>query len=273
MINAQPSPVMSPETKELTSPPSSGLASTLESDDFGLPPTVEQSISSMQPLDQFGSQLLAILSDIDATPSPVASLATQQSIDASPLTERAIRYHRRDAFRTDRNNPAPVPLPSSTEPSDTFRAETLETNRSAPTPAPQRRLFDSTIPNPVSPLNHEQYRSPSFTNLRGIHSVLNTPATFPRTTRVPHMTEQRSLSAGLRSLPRAPPPPPCSIASPPQNVFFVFHIVCPQDRPYGTSAFRSWNRFCPPGRTTRTPSGDFLPCGLVHTPGDIRLRH
>ena len=205
---------MSPETKELTSPPSSGLASTLGSDDFGLPPTVEQSISSMQPLAQFGSQLLAILSDIDATPSPVASLATQQSVDASPLTERAIRYHRRDAFRTDRNNPAPVPLPSSTEPSDTFRAETLETNRSVPTPAPQRRLFDSTIPNPVSPLNHEQYRSPSFNNLRGIHSVLNTPATFPRTTRMPHMTEQRSLSAGLRSLPRALPPLASSRALP-----------------------------------------------------------
>ena len=214
MINAQPSPVMSPETKELTSPPSSGLASALGSDDFVLPPTVEQSVSSMQPLAQFGSQLLAILSDIDATPSPVASLATQQSVDASPLTERAIRYHRRDAFRTDRNNPAPVPLPSSTEPSDTFRAETLETNRSAPTPAPQRRLFDSTIPNPVSPLNHEQYRSPSFNNLRGIHSVLNTPATFPRTTRVPHMTEQRSLSAGLRSLPRALPPLASSRALP-----------------------------------------------------------
>ena len=214
MINAQPSPVMSPETKELTSPPSSGLASTLGSDDFGLPPTVEQSISSMQPLAQFGSQLLAILSDIDATPSPVASLATQQSVDASPLTERAIRYHRRDAFRTDRNNPAPVPLPSSTEPSDTFRAETLKTNRSVPTPAPQRRLFDSTIPNPVSPLNHEQYRSPSFHNLRGIHSVLNTPATFPRTTRMPHMTEQRSLSAGLRSLPRALPPLASSRALP-----------------------------------------------------------
>ena len=209
MSNAQPSPVMSPETKELTLPPSSGLASTLRSDDLGLPPTVEQSVSSMQPLAQFESQLLAILSDIDATPSPVANLATQQSVDASPLTERAIRYQRRDAFRTDRNNAAPVPSPSLTEPSDTFRAETLETNRSASTPAPQRRLFDSTVPNPV-----EQYRSPSFNNLRRIHSVLNTPATFPRTTRVPHMTEQPSLSAGLRSLPRALPPLASSRALP-----------------------------------------------------------
>ena len=156
MINAPPSPVMSPETKELTLPPSSGLASTLGSDDLGLPPTVEQSVSSMQPLAQFESQLLAILSNIDATPSPVASLATQQSVGASPLTERAIRYHRRDAFRTDGNNAAPVPSPSSTEPSDTFRAETLETNRPASTPAPQRRLFDFTIPNPVPSLNHRR---------------------------------------------------------------------------------------------------------------------
>ena len=173
-----------------------------------MPSTVEQSVSSMQPLAQFESQLLAILSNIDATPSPVANLATQQSVDASPLTERAIRYQRRDAFRTDRNNAAPVPSPSLTVPSDTFRAETLETNRSTSTPAPQRRLFDLTIPKPVPSLNHEQYRSPSFNNLRRIHSVLNTPATFPRGTRAPHTSEQRSLSAGLRSRPRALPPPP-----------------------------------------------------------------
>ena len=201
MLNAQTLPVMSPETKELTLPPSSGLASTLGSDDLGMPPTVDQSVSSIQPLAQFESQLLAILSDIDATPSPVANLATQQSVDASPLTERAIRYHRRNAFRTDRINAAPVPSPSSTEPSDTFRAETLETNRSASTPAPQRRLFDCTIPNPVRSLNHEQYRSPSFNNLRRINSEFNTPATFPRTTKAPYITEQRSLSAGLRSPP------------------------------------------------------------------------
>ena len=198
---------MSPETKELTLPPSSGLAPTLGSDDLGLPTTVEQSVSSMQPLVQFESQLLAILSDIDATPSPVASLATQQSVDASPLTERAIRYHRRDAFRTDRNNAAPVPSPSSTEPSDTFRAETLETDRSASTPAPQRRLFNFTIPNPVPSLNHEQYRSPSFNNLRRMHSVFSTPATFPRATSATYLPEQRSLSAGLRSPPHVPSPP------------------------------------------------------------------
>ena len=90
MFNAQPSPVISPETKELTVPPTSGLAPTLRSDDLGLPTTVEQSVPSMQPLIQFEPQLLASLSDIDATPSPVASLATQQSVDASPLTERAI---------------------------------------------------------------------------------------------------------------------------------------------------------------------------------------
>ena len=173
-----------------------------------MPSTVEQSVPSMQPLAQFESQLLAILSDIDATPSPVANLATQQSVDAPPLTERAIRYQRRDAFRADRNNAAPVSSPSLTVPSDTFRAETLETYRSTSTPAPQRRLFDLTTPKPVPSLNHEHYRSPSFNNLRRIHSVLDTPATFPHGTRAPHTTEQRSLSAGLRSLPRALPPPP-----------------------------------------------------------------
>ena len=209
MLNAQTSPVMSPETKELTLPPSSGLAPTLRSDDLGLPTTVEQSVPSMQPLVQFESQLLALLSDIDATPSPVASTTTQQSTAASPLTARAIRYHRRDAFRKDRNNAAPVPSPSSSEPSHTFGAETDKTDRSDATSAPQRNLFDfdSTIPNPAPSLNHERYCSPSFNNLRRIHSVLNTPATFPRGTGAPHMTEQRSLSAGFRSLPRALPPP------------------------------------------------------------------
>ena len=81
---------MSPETKELTVPPTSGLAPTLRLDDLKLSTTVEQSVPSMQPLVQFESQLLALLSDIDATPSPVANPATQQSVDASPLTERAI---------------------------------------------------------------------------------------------------------------------------------------------------------------------------------------
>ena len=65
------------------------------------------------------------------------------------------------------------------------------------------------LPRPKNSLNNaEHYRSPSFNNLRRIHSVLNTPATFPHGTRAPHTTEQRSLSAGLRSLPRALPPPP-----------------------------------------------------------------
>ena len=201
MLNAQTSPVMSPETKELTVPPTSGLAPTVRPDDLKLPSTVEHCVASMQPLVQFESQLLALLSDIDATPSPVASATTQQSIAASPLTARAIRYHRRDAFRKDRNNAAPVSSPSSSEPSHNFGAETDETDRSDATPAPQRSLFHFTIPNPVPSLNHEQYRSPPFDNLRRMHPEFNTPATFPRAIRAPYMTEQRSLSAGLRSLP------------------------------------------------------------------------
>ena len=180
MLNAQTSPVMSPETKELTVPPTSGLAPTVRLDDLKLPSTVEHCVASMQPLVQFESQLLALLSDIDATPSPVASPTTQQSIAASPLTARAIRYHRRDAFRTDRNNAAPVSSPSSSEPSHTFGAEIDETNRSDATPAPQRSLFHFTIPNPIPSLNHEQYRSPSFDILRRMHPEFNTPATLPR---------------------------------------------------------------------------------------------
>ena len=90
--------------------------------------------------------------------------------------------------------------PSSTEPSHTFGAEIHETDRSDSTPAPQRRLFHFTVPNQIPSLNHEQYRSPSFDNLRRMHPEFNTPATFPRATRAPYMTEQRS--AGLRSLPR-----------------------------------------------------------------------
>ena len=214
MLNAQTSPVMSPETKELTVPPTSGLAPTLRLDDLKLPSTVEHCVASMQPLVQFESQLLALLSDIDATPLPVASPTTQQSVAASPLTERAIRYRRRDAFRTDRNNAAPVSSPSSTAPSHTFGAEIHEMDRSDLTPAPLRRLFHFTIPNPIPSLNHEQYRSPSFDNLRRMHPEFNTPATFPRATRAPYMTEQRSLSAGLRSLPHALSPLASSRAFP-----------------------------------------------------------
>ena len=195
-------------------PPTSGLAPTLRLDDLKLPSAVEHCVPSMQPLVQFESQLLALLSDIDATLSPVASPATQQSVDASPLTERAIRYHRRDAFRTDRNNAAPVSSPSSTDPPHTFGAEIHETDRSDSTPAPQRRLFHFTIPNPIPSLNYDQYRSTSFDNLRRMHPEFNTPATFPRATRAPYMTEQRSLSAGLRSLPHVLSPPASSRAFP-----------------------------------------------------------
>ena len=209
MLNAQPSPVMSPKTKELTVPPTSGLAPTLTPDDLKLPPAVTQRVPSMQPMVQFESQLLAILSDIDATPSPVASPATaaQQSVDASPLTERALRYHRRDAFRTDRNNVAPVPLPSSTNPLDDFGAEMHEKDRLDLTPAPPRELLHSTIQNKIPSLGPEQYRSTSFHSLPRMLFEYNTPAIFPRVTRAVHMTEQRSLSGGLRSLPRAPSPP------------------------------------------------------------------
>ena len=201
MLSAQPSPVISPETKELTVPPTSGLAPSLTSDDLKLQPAVTQCVPSMQPVVQFESQLLAILSDIDATPSPVASpaTATQQSVDASPLTERALRYHRRDVFRTDRNNVASAPSPSSTDPLHALGAVMHEKDRLDFTPASPRKLLHPTIQNKIP--------STSFHSLPRMHFEYNTPATFPRAPQAVHMTEQRSLSAGLRSLPRVLPPP------------------------------------------------------------------
>ena len=197
---------MSPETKELTVSPTSGLTPTITPDDLRLPPAVTQRAPSMQPLVQFGSQLLAILSDIDATPSPFASPATaaQQSVDASPLTVRALRYHRGDALRADRNNVAPVPLPSSTDPLDDFGAEMHKKDRLDLTPAPPRETLHFTIQSKIPSLGPEQYRSTSPHSLPRMHFEDNTPATFPRVTQAVHMTEQRSLSAGLRSLLRAP---------------------------------------------------------------------
>ena len=190
---------MSPETNELTVPPTSGLAPTLTSDDLKVQSAVTQCAPSLQPVVQFESQLLAILSDIDATPSPVASpaTATQQSVDASPLTERALRYHRRDALRTDRNTVAPVSSPSSTDP--LFGAVMHEKDRLDSAPAPPRELLHLTIQNtiPSTPLH----------SLPRMHPEYNTPATFPRATQTVHMTEQRSLSAGLRPLPRVLSPP------------------------------------------------------------------
>ena len=172
---------MSPETKELTVPPTSGLAPTLTPVDLKLPPAVTQCVPSMQPLVQFEPQLLAILSDIDATPSPVASpaTATQQSVDESPLTARALRYHRRDAFRTDRNNVAPVPSPSSTDPLHALGAEMHEKDRLDFTSAPPRELLHPTIPNKIPPpAPSRAFRSISSSSTTS--SAPKTAATGPR---------------------------------------------------------------------------------------------
>ena len=206
---------MSPETKELTVSPTSGLTPTITPEDLRLPPAVTQRAPSMQPLVQFESQLLAILSDIDATPSPVASPATaeQQSVDASPLTERALRYHRQDALRTDRNNAALVPLPSSTDPLDDFGAEMHKKDRLDRTPAPPREPLHSTIQSKIPSLGPEQNRSTSTHSLPRVHFEYNTPVTFSRVTQAVHMTKHRSFSAGLRCPPRAPSSDPPSRVS------------------------------------------------------------
>ena len=218
MLNAQPSPVMSPETKELTVPPTSGLAPHITPDDLKLPSAVTQRAPSMQPMVQFESQLLAILSDIDATPSPVASLATaaQQSVDASPLTERALRYHRRDAFRTDRSTVSPVPLPSptdSSDPLDDFGAEMYEQDRLDFTPAPPSESLHSTIQSKIPSLGSDRYRPTSAHSQPRMPSEYSTPPTFPRLIQAPHSADQRPLSAGPRCPSHAPPPPARSRAS------------------------------------------------------------
>ena len=187
MLSAQPSPVMSPETKEVTVSPTSGLAPNTTPAALRLPPAVTQSVPAMQPMVQFGSQLLAILSDIDATPSPFASpdAAHEQPVCASLLTKRSLRYQRREASRTSRSTVASTPLSSPTDspvPLDDFRAETYHQYRLLSTPSRPRESLNLTIPGNTSSPGPEQYRStPTHGQLRKTleHS---TPATFPRVT-------------------------------------------------------------------------------------------
>ena len=119
---------MSRETKELTMSPTSGLAPDITPAALRSHPAITQSAPAMQPMLQFGSQLLASLSDIDATPSPFASpdAAHEQPVCASHLTERALRYQRQEASRTGRSTVASTPLPNPTDsphPLDDFSAE------------------------------------------------------------------------------------------------------------------------------------------------------
>ena len=207
MLSAQPSPVTSPEINELIISPTNGLVSDTTATALSLPsPPVTYIPDVMQPLVQFESQLLAILSDIDATPSPVASpaTATQQSVDASPLTERALHYHRRDALRTDRNNVAPVPLASSTDPLDDFGAQMHKKDRLDLTPTPPSEPLHSTIQSKIPSLGPDHYRPTSTRGQLRMPLACNTPATFSRVTQAVHMTEHRSFSACLRCPPRAP---------------------------------------------------------------------
>ena len=219
MLSAQPSPVTSPEINELTILPTNGLVPGTTAAALRLPsPPVTYSSSVMQPMVQFESQLSGILSDIDTTPPPFASLATaaQQSVCASPLTERALRYHRRDALRTDRSTVAPVPLPSPTDspdPLDDFGAETHKQDRLKFTPAPPSESLHSTIQSKIPSLGPEQYRPTSAHSQPGMPFEYSTPATFPRLIQAPHTADQCPLSAGPRCPPRAPPLPARSRAS------------------------------------------------------------
>ena len=172
MLSAQPSSAMSPETKELTVSPTSDLVPSTTPAALRSPSAVAQSAPAMQPMVQFGSQLLAILSDIDATPSPLASpdTGTAQSGCTSPLTKRALRYQRREASRTGRNTVASAPLRSptdSSDPLDDLPAQTHHLYRLISTPARQRESLDPTILSNISSPGLEQYRStPTHSQLR-----------------------------------------------------------------------------------------------------------
>ena len=219
MLSAQPLPVTSPEINELTILRTYGLVPGTTATALRLPsPPVTYSSSVMQHTVQFESQLLGILSDIDTTPPPFASPATaaQQSVCASPLTERALRYYRRDALRTDRSAVAPVPLPRPTDspdPLDDFGAETHKQDRLNFTPAPPSESFHSTIQSKIPSLGPEQYRPTSAHSQPRMPFEYSTPTTFPRLIQAPHTADQRPLSAGPRCPPRAPPLPARSRAS------------------------------------------------------------
>ena len=72
------------------------------------------------------------------------------------------------------------------------------------TPAPPSEPLHSTIQSKIPSLGPDHYRPTSARGQLRMPLEYNTPATFPRVTQAVHMTEQRSLSAGLRSLLRAP---------------------------------------------------------------------
>ena len=166
MISAPPSPVMSPETKELTVSPTNGLVPSTRSAALSPPSPVSQRTPVMQPLVQFESQLAPaipllseILSDINAPLSPLASTdtGTAQMACAPPLTDRALRYQRREASRTDRSTVASVPLPSPTDsPDPLFPAQTHSQYRLIFTPAPPSESLDSPILSKIPSLGPEQ---------------------------------------------------------------------------------------------------------------------
>ena len=199
MLSAPPSPAMSPETTELIVSPTNGLVPSTTPAALRPPSPVTQRTPVMQPLVQFESQLTPaktllseILSNIDAPLSHFASTdtGTAQMACASPLNDRALRYQRREASRTDRSTVAPVPLPNPTDsPDPLFPAQIDSQYRLIFTPAPPSESLDSPILSKIPSLGPEQYRStPAHRQLRQ-PVKLGTPATFPRVTQTLHMAE------------------------------------------------------------------------------------
>ena len=168
MLSATPSPVTSPETKELTISQTNGLVPSTTPAALSRPSPVTQRTPVMQPLVQFESQLTPaipllskVLSDIDAPLSLLASTdtGTAQMACVPPLTDRALRYQRREVSRTDRRTVASVPLPSPTDsPDPLFPARTHSQYRLIFTPAPPSESLDPPILSKIPSLGPEQNR-------------------------------------------------------------------------------------------------------------------
>ena len=124
-------------------------ASERSSNSFGTRPRTALIAPHTTPL---AKSFSAVLSDIDALPSPLTSInaATSDSFScASPLTERALRYRRRDALRAARDvvvpTSSPGPLNSNVLQNSTVPAKTFESHRSdiVATPQPNTPVANS----------------------------------------------------------------------------------------------------------------------------------
>ena len=217
-MSSQPSsPTLPSETDVLTVSPPPGLAAGTAPAASEQSPTVSQSTPEIRPQvpndphdTPFVQSLSAILSDLDAHPSPLASsdiVATELLECASPLTERALCYQCRDASRIARDI---VVLPPSP---DTFGSNAILNTVPAQIPGPYRSnspgtLGSNAILNTIPAQIPGPYRSNFVSTPPWITPVLrklhkrSMAATMPRVTYTPHTADQPPFTAGPMYPPR-----------------------------------------------------------------------